>query len=239
MSDETNAAENNTSAGDVDGTDVNTNAADDFYPDDENAEANNADDQDDQGSDDAEDENSDDQNEEDGYDAEDDEDAEGEEDTTPYEEFTTPEGIEIDQDALAKATPLLRKLNASQEDAQGLVDVVSDLIKGQIETAKEEGVNHWDQQRKEWRDEINADKDYGGDKLKENLHFADKFLDNFGDKEAVKEALELTGVGDHPALIKLFIKAGKHFGEGKAVTTGNKAGGETSAADDFYGDFKI
>lgn len=238
MNDEANAAENNTSADDVDSKDneaTGNNAADDFYPDEKNE--GDAADQDDQKADDADEDAADDA--EDGEEDGEEEDQDADEDVTPYDEFTTPEGIEIDQDALAKATPLLRKLNASQEDAQGLVDVVSDLIKGQVETAREEGVNYWDQQRKTWRDEITADKEYGGDKLKENLHYADKFLDAFGDKESVKEALELTGVGDHPALIKLFIKAGKHFGEGKAVTTGNKAGGETSAADDFYGDFKV
>ncbi len=53
-----------------------------------------------------------------------------------------------------------------------------------------------------------ADKEIGGDKLISNLSAAQRALDQFGTPE-LKEYLNTTGLGNHPDLVKTFVKIGR------------------------------
>ena len=74
----------------------------------------------------------------------------------------------------------------------------------------------------------NADKDIGGDKLAENLSVARKALETFGTPE-LRDVLNATGFGNHPAVIKAFYKIGQAISEDRFVTGGAK-GPETDMA---------
>lgn len=90
----------------------------------------------------------------------------------------------------------------------------------------------WQAQTEEWAATVKADKEIGGDKLTANLGVAQRALDTFGTPE-LKEYLNGTGLGNHPELVKAFIKVGKAMSEDGMVT--GKEGGQRSAAEVLYG----
>ncbi len=83
-----------------------------------------------------------------------------------------------------------------------------------------------------WADASRSDKEFGGDKLNESLAVAKQALDTYGDAE-LKSLLHSSGLGNHPALIRLLVKTGKTLAT-DAVVTGRAPAGGKSLADRLY-----
>jgi hypothetical protein len=90
----------------------------------------------------------------------------------------------------------------------------------------------WQAQTEQWAADVKADKEIGGDKLTANLSAAQRALDLFGTPE-LKEYLNTTGLGNHPDLVKTFVKIGKAMSEDGMVDGSNQ--GQRSAAEVLYG----
>ncbi|GAL43039.1 peptidase [Citrobacter werkmanii] len=136
-------------------------------------------------------------------------------------EFKPAEGQELDTSALEQFEPIARELNLSNEQAQKMVDLYGTKILPMVQQQQTEA---WQKTTEQWAADVKADKEIGGDKLTENLSAAQRALDQFGDPE-LKEYLDSTGLGNHPALVKAFIKVGKAMSEDKVVTGGHESGG--------------
>ena len=82
--------------------------------------------------------------------------------------------------------------------------------------------------RASWSESSRTDKEFGGDKLNENLAVAQKAMNAFGTPE-LRAVLNKTGLGNHPELIRAFVRAGKAISEdtfvpgGKTTTVANPA----------------
>ncbi|WP_213705271.1 peptidase [Enterobacter roggenkampii] len=135
-------------------------------------------------------------------------------------EFTAGEGVELDTEALKDFEPVARDLNLTNEQAQKLVDAYPKILAG----VQQRQAEAWQAQTEQWAADVKADKEIGGDKLTANLSAAQRALEQFGDPE-LKEYLDSTGLGNHPALVKAFIKVGKAMSEDKVVTGGHESGG--------------
>lgn len=135
-------------------------------------------------------------------------------------EFSAGEGVELDSAALADFEPVARELNLTNEQAQKLVDAYPKILEG----VQQRQAEAWQKQTEDWAANVKADKEIGGDKLISNLSAAQRALEQFGDPE-LKEYLDSTGLGNHPALVKAFIKVGKAMSEDKVVTGGHESGG--------------
>ncbi|UYW74130.1 peptidase [Pseudocitrobacter faecalis] len=135
-------------------------------------------------------------------------------------EFTAGEGVELDTEALKDFEPVARELNLTNEQAQKLVDAYPKILAG----VQQRQAEAWQAQTEQWAADVKADKEIGGDKLTANLSAAQRALEQFGDPE-LKEYLDSTGLGNHPALVKAFIKVGKAMSEDKVVTGGHESGG--------------
>ena len=135
-----------------------------------------------------------------------------------------PEGVELDKAAADEFTAIAKELKLSAEGAQKLADVGAKMAQRQAE-AHANLVESWVEQ-------VKTDKEIGGDKLDENLAVARKAVDAFGTPE-LKDFLNATGLGNHPALIKAFYKAGKAISEDKFVT-GAPKGPETDMAKKMF-----
>lgn len=120
-------------------------------------------------------------------------------------EFKQPEGREFDADFIAAFSEQAKELNLSQDAAQKLLDTMSDKVNA-AQTAKIDAI------RNEWTESSKADKEFGGDKLNENLGIAKQAIDKFGTPE-LKELLNTTGLGNHPEVIRFFYRAGKAISE--------------------------
>lgn len=143
-------------------------------------------------------------------------------------EFKAGEGIELDSAAMADFEPVARELNLTNEQAQKLVDVYPKILAG----VQQRQVEAWQKQTEGWAESVKADKEFGGDKLTANLGAAQCALDQFGNPE-LREYLESTGLGNHPELVKAFIKVGKAMSEDGVIT--GKESGQRSAAEVLYG----
>ncbi len=143
-------------------------------------------------------------------------------------EFQAGEGVELDAEALKDFEPVARELNLTNEQAQKLVDAYPKILAG----VQQRQADAWQAQTEEWAATVKADKDIGGDKLTANLGVAQRALDTFG-TPALKEYLNGTGLGNHPELVKAFVKVGKAMSEDGVVT--GKESGQRSAAEVLYG----
>lgn len=143
-------------------------------------------------------------------------------------EFKAGEGVEIDAAAMADFEPVARELNLTNEQAQKLVDVYPKILSG----VQQRQAEAWQKQTEGWAESVKTDKEVGGDKLTANLGAAQRALDQFGTPE-LREYLDGTGLGNHPELVKAFIKVGKAMSEDGVLT--GKESGERSAAEVLYG----
>ena len=140
-------------------------------------------------------------------------------------EFKMPEGVEADEKTLADFTKFAKELKLSPESAQKLVDLRS----AAVVAAKEQHAATV----KGWADAVKADKELGGDKLAENLAVAKKAID-LGPPE-LKELLEASGLGNHPAVFKWAHAIGKALSEDTFKAAANVDAGTKSTASVLYG----
>lgn len=143
-------------------------------------------------------------------------------------EFQAGEGVELDAEALKDFEPVARDLNLTNEQAQKLVDAYPKILAG----VQQRQADAWQAQTEQWAADVKADKDIGGDKLTGNLSAAQRAMDQFG-SPVLKEYLDTTGLGNHPELVKAFIKIGKAMSEDGMVDGSNQ--GQRSAAEVLYG----
>lgn len=143
-------------------------------------------------------------------------------------EFKGAEGTELDTAALADFEPVARELNLTNEQAQKLVDAYPKILAG----VQQRQTEAWQATTEQWAADVKADKEIGGDKLTANLSKAQRALDQFGTPE-LKEYLNTTGLGNHPDLVKTFVKIGAAMSEDNMVSGKNE--GQRSAAEVLYG----
>lgn len=139
-------------------------------------------------------------------------------------EFAAPEGQELDANALSVFEPIAKELGLTQEQAQKLVDIYPQIQQQQAEA--------WSKQIADWGEQVKADKEIGGDKFNASVGLAQRALDQFGNPE-LREYLNVSGLGNHPALVRFCAKVGKSMAEDSFVVPNQ--GGQRSAADILYG----
>lgn len=134
-----------------------------------------------------------------------------------YTDFTLPEGMALDEDLVKEFKPLAKELGLSQDKAQKLVDLQTKTME-KIGKATQAA---WENTLTEWRKASETDAEFGGTALKENIVFAKTAIDKFGN-DKLREALDVTGVGNHPEFVRFMVKVGKAVSEDK-VRVGNSA----------------
>ena len=126
---------------------------------------------------------------------------------------------QLDSNVLTAFGDVAKELNLTQDAAKAVLDKMAPVMQArqadQIEAA-----------RTEWAEQSKADKEFGGEKLQENLGFAKKAMDQFATPE-LKTLLNESGLGNHPEVIRFFVKAGKAISEDKVVTGAQGAATES------------
>ena len=151
-------------------------------------------------------------------------------------EFKLPDGVKLDEAAIAELTPLLKELNVPAEKAQALLDL---QIKREQANAKAQA-DAWAKINTDWVASAKADKEIGGTEAKfnESLGLAKTAIKAFGNDEFTK-MFNATGVGNHPEFIRFMVNVGKAIGEDKMHVGGSPAGeGEKSLAERLYPNHK-
>ena len=133
----------------------------------------------------------------------------------------TDESAELDPEVVTAFGEVAKELDLPQDAAQKVLDKVAPVIQ-----AKQAKV--LEQVKLDWANDSQADKEFGGENLAENLNVAKTALDAFG-SDSLKSLLHETGFGNHPEIIRFMYKAGKAISEDSYV--GNSEGAMSQGAD--------
>lgn len=130
-------------------------------------------------------------------------------------EFKVPEGVAFDEAGLEAFGKFAKDADLPQDKAQALLEKLAPAMQERAKAAVEST-------KAQWMESSRTDKEFGGDKLTENLAVAKRALDTFGSPE-LRALLNESGLGNHPEIIRAFYRAGKAISEDRVV---NGAGGE-------------
>ena len=128
---------------------------------------------------------------------------------------------ELDPEVVTAFGEVAKELDLPQDAAQKVLDKVAPVIQ-----AKQAKV--LEQVKTDWANDSQADKEFGGENLAENLEIAKKSLDAFG-SDTLKSLLHETGFGNHPEIIRFMFKVGSAISEDSYV--GNSEGAMSQGAD--------
>lgn len=140
----------------------------------------------------------------------------------------SPEGVEYDKQVLSKYTEVAKELNLTQEAAQKMLDKIAPALH-ERQTQQIADVHQ------QWISTAKADKEFGGDKLQENLGVARKALDSFGTQE-LRALLEESGLGNHPEIIRFMYRAGSAI-SGDRYVGGSPTAGKAASGPKSFNDF--
>jgi hypothetical protein len=156
-----------------------------------------------------------------------------------YEVKDLPEGMGIDQEALAAVTPVAKELNLSNEGFNKLTSLYATEILPKVQDKVVDGLQQdiaakhaeWASQSMEM---LQNDDMFKGLKLENVQQVAAKALDRFGGTE-IREFLDQTGLGNHPAFLKAFFQIGTAISEDTTFERGGPATKPKSSVEKFYG----
>jgi len=134
-------------------------------------------------------------------------------------DLKAPEGYDLNEAIVGEASTLFKEMKLTNDQAQKLVDFQAKLQKD----AAEAPYAAYDAMREEWQGQVKADPELGP-KLPQVKETIGRALDTLGDPTLVatfREAMNLTGAGDHPAFIKAFYKLSQAVVEGTPVRGAN------------------
>jgi len=141
-------------------------------------------------------------------------------------EFKAPEGREYDAAVLTPFAEAAREANLTQDAAQKILDRMAPALAAR----QQEQVSAV---RNGWLDASRTDKEFGGERLQENLSAAKRALDSFAAPE-LRKLLDDTGLGNHPEVIRMLVRVGKGMNEDSFVSGGAAFKGTRDLAAKLY-----
>ena len=156
-----------------------------------------------------------------------------------YELSGLPEGTEIDAASLAVITPIAKELNLSNEGLSKIAGVYAEhVLPSVIERVQSELENNITATRAEWetqaKEQLKTDPAFEGKSLDVVRAMSAKTLDRFGGKE-FREYLDETGLGNHPAMLKMAYLVGTQIAEDTSFERGGSVTTPKSSVEKFYG----
>lgn len=160
----------------------------------------------------------------------------------PEGEYTLPElpeGQTVDAEALAVITPVAKELNLSDAGFAKVIDVYAKDILPKVQQQMVDGLQKdIVAEHAKWANEsmemLRTDDEFKGMKLADVQATAAKALDRFGGTE-IREFLQTTGLGNHPAFLKAFHRIGSAISEDTSFERGGQAPAKKTSTEKFYG----
>jgi len=141
-----------------------------------------------------------------------------------------PEGSPLEAAQLEKIASYAKEQGLSEEQAQKLVERESAAVSGFVESQKEIVKKQVDA----WMADTKSDKEIGGDAFNQNVELAKRVVQKYG-SPSLQQALNETGLGNHPELVRFCLRIGKSMADDQLVLPGAQSGGRKSAEEIFYG----
>ena len=146
------------------------------------------------------------------------------------EDVTVPEGLEADSEALGKFVEMANEHGLSKEVAQSLVDFHSDFVKSMGEQLS----SQWTSTQEDWQRQVKELPEIGGQNLQSSLTEIAKVVDRYGSKD-LRNALDVTGAGNHPEVVKFLHNIAKAVNEQPPVSGAPPSSAPTSRAERLFG----
>ena len=134
---------------------------------------------------------------------------------TPERYDLAMEGFSIDPGLIQNADPVLRDIGLSNDAANKLLPVARDIMARTQENLVRQIEDAAAAQKRTWHDAFVTDPEIGGARRTETEHFAAKGLDALGYAQGhpFRQALDNSGFGNHPDMIRAFRRLGELVGE--------------------------
>lgn len=144
-----------------------------------------------------------------------------------YDPFEFPSKCHVDSAMLDMFHGRAREMNLSQQAAQTLVDMhlqsLESFCRLQHDATR--------RQQEFWIEAVRRDPEIGGHRLQENLSYAAETIRRLG-TPGLQAALNESGLGNHPEIVRFFVRVGQAIGEGRYVPGGYRT--PRSAAEILY-----
>lgn len=167
--------------------------------------------------------------------------------TPVYDAFTVPEGITLDTDRVSKFTEILAELETGgkvehalvQQFGQKAVDFHISEIKEATDKLTSLYKQTWERQKTEWKDTFLKDPEIGGNRFQTTVDSALNFIRTHGgtpeQQTEFRNLMETSGLGNHPAMIRLLASAGRSMAEGKPLAAQKPVPAARSKTETMYG----
>lgn len=148
-----------------------------------------------------------------------------------WDAIEVPEGIELADDVKDE---FLAVFNADDlTPAQAAKQLLS-LHGRMMESVATEMVSRWEHTQAQWREEVAALPEFRGVNPEQPRAEIARILNRYGSAEA-RKAFDLTGAGNHPAIVRMLLKIAKDINEEAPVLGGPTTAVTPSRADRLYG----
>lgn len=144
-----------------------------------------------------------------------------------YEPWTLPEGVTLDEKQTSEFSSLLGEFQNSskaeqalvQKFGQTLVDRHIALVNDNNQRLHEAYQNGWVKQTEGWKDAFVKDPEIGGKRQETTVASANEFIRTHGgtpeQQKDFRDLMTQTGIGNHPAMIRMLANAMTRFNEPK------------------------
>jgi len=144
-------------------------------------------------------------------------------------ELKLPEKSLLSPDRLKRIEEQSRSQGLSNEQAQAKVNEESEAVS----TFQESQMKAFGDLQKTWIETAQNDAEIGGQAFKENVELAKRAIEKFATPE-FKKALDDSGFGNQPELLRTFVRIGRALGEDKLVIPGSANTEQKTTTDILY-----
>lgn len=165
-----------------------------------------------------------------------------------YDAFKLPDDVKLEDDRVKGFTDILGELELKskgvdhalfQEFGQKAVDYHINEVKRVVEDLTKSYQTAWEQQKTSWKDTFLKDPEIGGNRFQTTVDSALTFIRTHGgsaeQQTEFRNLMESSGLGNHPAMIRLLANAGRAMQEGKPLAATKPASAPKSKTQTLYG----
>ena len=139
----------------------------------------------------------------------------------------------LTEDHFESVTKFAKDNKFTNEQAQSLLDRDHEI---RAQHQEQIMVEHY-KKVEGWEQEVRDHKELGGENLKSTLEFAKCATERFGTSE-FREALNVSGLGNHPGLVEFAAKVGKAMSDDSFSPSGSPTKKELTLPERLYPGFK-
>lgn len=140
-----------------------------------------------------------------------------------------PAGSLLDAQALERTATFAKENGLTNKEAQAILERESASIASYVESQREALA----EKTKEWVETVKNDKEIGGEGFNKTVEMAKRVVDRYG-SDSLKQALNDSGLGNHPELVRFVARIGKAMTEDQLILPGSQPAGKKSPEETFY-----